>query len=425
MVALRPLTLGDVFNGAFGYIRQNPKTTLGLALIVTALFNIVNAIGTGGYLSNYATEIQAALEPAGAAAPAPFDPWATAAVYAGALIAFLGQVLLTGLLAAVVGLAVLGRKLTMREALAAVRGRLAAVFGVAALLFLLGLLWTVLLMAAIFGAVLLGVAVHPFVGVLVGLFAFPALIVLAVWVYVRTALAMPVAVLESAGPGSALARSWRLTQRSWWRLFGILLLAQFLASLVANLLATPFNGGAAVLSFLAPDAAWMPVAATAAAFVGIVLSGTLSTPFIVGVTTLLYIDLRMRREGLDLKLQAAAQSGEHVDAGIYRPDPAAQPAQPAQPGQPGQPGGPQHPEYPAQPGQYGPQGQYGRQPQPGQPHPYGQDPHQAPGYGRGPGYAPPPADPYGAQSGYPHGDHPPDGPGHGGAGPGGTPGAPS
>ncbi|MFD0776312.1 glycerophosphoryl diester phosphodiesterase membrane domain-containing protein, partial [Streptomonospora algeriensis] len=341
-MALRPLTLGDLFNGAFGYIRQNPKATLGLALLVTALFNVVSAIGMGGYLSDYGTVMQETLEdPYGPTAsdPMPFELWSVITAYAGAFIAYIGQILLTGLLAAVIGLSVLGRTLSIREALEAVRGRMAAVFGVAGLLLLLGVLWTGLMIGVVLAAVALGLAVAPVAGVLAGLLGVPVLIVLVVWVYVRTSLAMPVAVLERSGPATALARSWRLTQRSWWRAFGILVLAQLLVTIVSYLLAMPFSLVAGVLSFVAADAAWMPVAVTAAAFVGTVLAGTLSTPFVVGVTTLLYIDLRMRREGLDLKLQAATQSGEHVDSRVYVPDDTAAAGASAGPGQGGYPQG--------------------------------------------------------------------------------------
>ncbi|WP_238580791.1 glycerophosphoryl diester phosphodiesterase membrane domain-containing protein [Streptomonospora alba] len=335
------MTLGDIYNGAFGYIRQNPKATLGLALIVTALFSIVSSIGMGGYLADYGRVMQETLDdPSGPAAgdPTPFELWSIVTMYAGILVSYIGQIVLTGLLAAVVGLAVLGRRPTMREALQVARGRLPAVFGVALLLLLLILLWTALAVGLIFGAVLLGTAVHPVAGVVTGVLGVPALIVLAVWIYVRTSLAMPVAVLERAGPASALARSWRLTHHSWWRVFGLLLLAQILVSIVVNLLSTPFTGAAMVLAFIAPESAWAPAVATALAYVGTVLAGALGTPFVIGVTTLLYIDLRMRREGLDLKLQAATQSGEHLDAEVYVPDEAAAGA-PAGSGSYGQSGG--------------------------------------------------------------------------------------
>jgi hypothetical protein len=42
--------------------------------------------------------------------------------------------------------------------------------------------------------------------------------------------------------------------------------------------------------------------------IGTVVGATLTTPFQAGVTGLLYIDQRMRREGFDAELQRAARS---------------------------------------------------------------------------------------------------------------------
>ncbi|MDA0566159.1 glycerophosphoryl diester phosphodiesterase membrane domain-containing protein [Streptomonospora sp. S1-112] len=336
VVALRPLTLGDLFNGAFGYVRANPRTALGLALIVSAAANVITAIGMGGYLSDYGLLVEESLQDPYAAPSSdfPIAPWTIVTMYGGALFSYVGQIVLTGLLAAVVGMAVLGRHVSMSEAYALVRGRLGAVFGVAGLLFLIGLGWSLLFLGVIVGAVVLGMGVDPVAGVLTGFVGVIAVVAVAVWVFVRTSLAMPVAVLEHVGPGRSLARSWGLTQRSWWRVFGITVLAQILVSMVANLLATPFTLGGTVVALLGGGAAWATVVAAMLSFLGTVLAMTLSSPFVIGVTTLLYIDLRMRREGLDLRLQAAAQSGQHTGPEVYRTD--YQPAhdQPAAPGGP-------------------------------------------------------------------------------------------
>ena len=45
VIPLRPLTLGDIFNGAIRYIRTNPKATLGLT---TAVVVITQIIALGG-----------------------------------------------------------------------------------------------------------------------------------------------------------------------------------------------------------------------------------------------------------------------------------------------------------------------------------------------------------------------------------------
>ncbi len=322
LIALRPLNMSEILNGAFNYIRRNAKTVLGLSFIVIAISSLVSAVGLGGYFADYGAWLGEILnDPAAADVDTlPVAPWSLVTMYGGVLFSYIGDIVLTGLLAAVIGLAVLGTRLTMREAVRAVRSRMAAVFGVAGLLFLLMLGFTALVAAAIGGALAVGYLLGVIFGVVVGVIGLAGAVVLGVWVWVRTSMAMPITVLERVGPARALVRSWRLTQRSWWRVFGLLLLAMFIASVVANLVTTPFAFAGMLLPLLSPGAFWVYVATTAISLVATVLTGVLSSPFVVGVTSLLYVDLRMRREGLDLKLQAAAQSGETVGPEIYLPD---------------------------------------------------------------------------------------------------------
>ncbi|HEV7851058.1 MAG TPA: hypothetical protein VGP27_06795, partial [Mycobacterium sp.] len=41
VIPLRPLSLTDIFNGAFSYIRTNPKATLGLTTIVVVIAQLI------------------------------------------------------------------------------------------------------------------------------------------------------------------------------------------------------------------------------------------------------------------------------------------------------------------------------------------------------------------------------------------------
>jgi hypothetical protein len=73
------------------------------------------------------------------------------------------------------------------------------------------------------------------------------------------------------------------------------------------------------------------------------VAGAVARPISAGVAVLLYVDLRMRREGLDLVLQTAAGSGGAPAgdefASLWRPGaPGAQPGPGARPGHGGQPG---------------------------------------------------------------------------------------
>ncbi|WP_344972735.1 glycerophosphoryl diester phosphodiesterase membrane domain-containing protein [Salinactinospora qingdaonensis] len=328
MIALRPLTLGDIFNGAFSYIRANPKATLGLAVIIMAIAAILPTLGFSSVSQSYADWIDQATAPTSQPSelgPVPFSTFGLISLFGGALIELVARLVLSGLLAMVCGLAVVGRHLSLGEAVQAVRPRIGAILGLGGVMFLLSVAWILALVALFFVVATLGFLLEgagAVLGVLLTLAGLAVMVVLGAWIYVKLALAMPIVVLERLGPFQALGRSWRLTANSFWRVFGILLLAQILVTIVANILSIPFSIVPSLAALGMSDSAWLVVLESASIFVGSVLAGAVTGPFVAGVTALLYVDLRMRREGLDLKLQTATQSGRHVDADIYLPDPA-------------------------------------------------------------------------------------------------------
>jgi hypothetical protein len=94
--------------------------------------------------------------------------------------------------------------------------------------------------------------------------------------------------------------------------FGIQLLGGIIAAVIAAVIALPFqfigtalgvataNGDPAAITSL-------PVLLISA--IGAIIATTLTTPFQAGVSGLLYVDQRMRREGFDIELQRAAVGG--------------------------------------------------------------------------------------------------------------------
>jgi hypothetical protein len=108
-------------------------------------------------------------------------------------------------------------------------------------------------------------------------------------------------VLENERPSQALARSWRLVRRSFWRVFGITLLAGIIVAIAGGILQLPFTFFGAVLG--------SGTGGTVILVIGAIAAGTVTRPITAGVTVLLYVDMRMRKEGLDLALRSAAASG--------------------------------------------------------------------------------------------------------------------
>ena len=342
VIPLRPLGVGELLDGAFTSIRRNPRATLGIAallLTVSAVITttvsllLVHYVGTvtlpepgqqltDAQATHLLKRILEVLAPIAAVS---------------AVLAFIVDTVLTGLLTVVIGRLVLGHKITAGEAWRIARPRMPALVGVTLLipLILLGV-W------AAYAIVLVLVAVAHAPGALIGILAVLggiAAIVLTIWFAIMFRMAGPAVVLEREGPARALARSWRLVRGSFWRVLGITLLASLIVVVTAGVLQIPFGlfaalagGGSSLLPSTGGSVAGILISA-----VGGVVAGAVARPISAGVAVLLYVDLRMRREGLDLVLQTAAggdgaATGDEF-ASLWRPGTrTARPGQGAQPG---------------------------------------------------------------------------------------------
>ena len=126
---------------------------------------------------------------------------------------------------------------------------------------------------------------------------------------VRWSLAIPVVMLEGRSPLASLGRSWQLVRGSSWRVFGISLLVQLVAGIASAIIQTPFalaGGG----SFFTAATAHPSATGSVIAAVGGIIASAVTAPLSAGAVVLLYADLRMRKEGMDIVLQAAAASAE-------------------------------------------------------------------------------------------------------------------
>jgi membrane-anchored glycerophosphoryl diester phosphodiesterase (GDPDase) len=233
---------------------------------------------------------------------------------------------LTGMLSAVIGRGVLGRTTSLGGAWQA--GRVGAVLGATLLLFLLGI--GVVVPVALAVIVLALLHLTP-VAVLLGVLGGIGCLVFEILLVIRLSLTLPAVVLEGISPVVAIRRSWQLTHGSFWRLFGILALTGIIVTVAAEVLTIPFTiigtfiDGGSGGPFSA--AATTSVAALIVGAIGTILAATITRPISAGVNVLLYVDLRMRREGLDLTLRDAAQNqtltGDEF-AALWRPPAANQ-----------------------------------------------------------------------------------------------------
>jgi hypothetical protein len=230
------------------------------------------------------------------------------------LFTVLTNAILTGVLTLAIGQGVLGKKETLGSAWRATWPRFWALVGAVVLpgLFVFGgaLVAGVLLALIAFGlgsAHILGLGI--FIAVVGGITA----VVFAVIIYIRWYLAIPAVMLEGVGPIQGMGRSWRLVRGSWWRTWWIGFLASLIAGFAATIIKLPLSVavGAGIGTFsTSPQQPHVSLLAVIVTSIGGIIASTLTTPLIAGVTVLIYADLRMRREGMDITLQAAAASGD-------------------------------------------------------------------------------------------------------------------
>ncbi|WP_394328679.1 hypothetical protein [Mycobacterium avium] len=304
IIPLRPLTLGDIFNGAVGYIRANPKATLGLTAIVVIAMQIITKAAVLGPLAAYgrftgdrSDELTAGV----------LGAWSVS-VGAGVLVGWLGGMLLSGMLTVIVGRAVFGSSITVGETWTKIRGRLPALLGLALL--------EAVVVAAIAGLVVVVIAILAAIGnaaaaVVLGIPLVLTVIAVLVYLYTVVLFAPVLIVLERLPVLDAITRSFRLVRRGFWRVLGIRALAFLVTAVVANAVAVPFSIVGQVFQISSSGTAFL--ISTAILSVGAAIGEIITAPFNAGVIVLLYTDRRMRAEAFDL-LQSGAAQGSYAAA---------------------------------------------------------------------------------------------------------------
>ncbi|MFJ8820147.1 glycerophosphoryl diester phosphodiesterase membrane domain-containing protein [Streptomyces sp. NPDC102467] len=307
VIPLRPLGVGEILDGAVSTMRTYWRTVLGISLTVAVITQLLVVLLQGFVLDDSTTD---ALD----------DPTASAGEVTRAMgglligtgvvqvVTLLGTIVATALLTTVTSRAVLGRSVTIGEAWRDARPQLLRLLG-------LTLLLPLIAAAIVFVGTVPGILVAVFGsstgGLALGVIGGSAGFVVAVWLMFRFSLASPALMLEKQTIRKAMSRSTKLVRGSWWRVFGIQILASIIAGVVASIILVPFSliagavSGDGLGSFLdtGTDVGWTFLIISG---IGAVVGSTITFPITAGVTVLLYIDQRIRREALDLELAGAA-----------------------------------------------------------------------------------------------------------------------
>jgi hypothetical protein len=324
---LRPLALGDLLDGVFRIYRSNFLTLIAIVAVLQVPLLVAQILLDALLGARSIQNIQELTE-----ALARFDPRLDSFndLPLGAIVPYfaitlgialvqglLVQQLVQGALAAAVADTYMGRPVTVGGAYGKVLPRLPALIGGGLLLGLLAFVVVGVALAVVGGlaiALVAGLSASnagrgsvAAVGVLAALLfiAFVFVIVLAaVLVLVRFAFFVQAVVVEGRGPLGALRRSWRLVRGSYWRVLGIVLL---LLLLVYILVGVPTGIAGVVIQVIFPDPVrHFALRQSLSTLIGYI-SQIVVLPLQLVAYTLLYYDLRVRKEGYDIELLAAGQ----------------------------------------------------------------------------------------------------------------------
>ncbi len=338
LIPLRPLTLGTILGASFQVLRRNPRPMFGFSLLLTGIVFLLTIIGTGLLTFWSISRVSMA---AGADAET-VAAGTTAALVLGTLVPLVLSVVVLAILQGIVVLEVargtLGEKLTLRGLWRGARGRIGALIG-----------WSLLAMAAVgvaVGVVILGVTMLIVfggpaglgIGITLAVLAVLGSIVVGFWLSTRLCLVPSVLVIERLPLGAAIRRAWSLTIGYFWKTLGIQLLVAFILSTVSYIISLPITIVLALgVGLLNPNGD--SDAGIVMVIVGYVITIVISlvvgaiTAVVQSATTgLIYIDIRMRKEGLDLELARFVESRQAAHSVVTDPYlPTQQPPAPAVP----------------------------------------------------------------------------------------------
>ena len=264
---LRPLEIGDLLDETFRIYRRHFLLFAGISVILA-----IPAAGLQGY--SFFTVFGSFLQSTTSGQTFNFNSLLPSLIVIA--IGYVISVLLSpysyGAVIYAACESALGRPVTVWDALRGVTRRYFAILGYLLLVALMGVLF--------------------------------CLLPLWIWIWVGWVAVLPVMFVENVGLGRAMGRSWQLVQGRWWRTFLVLLLVVlvwYFARIALEAFIALANGliGVVVSTYVV-----LAISQAAA-----IIVAALVNPILQIAVVLIYFDLRVRREALDL-----FQLAQHVSA---------------------------------------------------------------------------------------------------------------
>ena len=301
IIPLRPLTVGELFNGAFQAVRVNPQTMFGFAFAIMAVVGLVQAF----FASSSTSSLTRALS-SGDTEDLVYSLGGSMGSFVTSGLTMLATAFLSGMLALTVWDAVLGRKSSPADAWHRFSPRFVPVLLATLLIgiieFVVIVLVLLVFMIPFFLVVVNAASARSYDSASAGIggalsiifLMIVALIVVGCFFTVKFAFTSSAVVLEGLGPVDAIKRSWSLSKGSFWRILGRILLIGVVIGLISSVLGAVVG---AILGVGANAAESVGMLVAFSAFVSALLSAVV-IPVQSSFYTLMYLDERMRKENL-------------------------------------------------------------------------------------------------------------------------------
>ena len=325
LIPLRPLDFGTILGAPYRVLRRNPRPTFGVSLLIQGgiLFITFLVVGIAAYLSFSRIDFETQ-----SAENDQLIAGAFGATLLSSLIPIALSLIATGIMQGVLVLEAsrqsLGEKLRFAQLWTLAKGRVWAVGGYTVMFTVAIVLVIAVIAGIVTGLILLGdggIAIGVSLAVILGL----GLVVAAAWIGTKLAFVPSVIMLERASIRHAIGRSWQLTDRAFWKILGTLLLVAVIINIASSIVTAPVQVIATILPALfAPtgDESAVIVTIIAVYLVITIVSLVVSAIALViqsATTAMLYIDQRMRKEGLDLELARYVEARQSGQAGVTDP----------------------------------------------------------------------------------------------------------
>jgi len=313
MPQLRPMSISDMLDAAFRLYRRHFLTFIG----IVALLQVPMALLQFAAQLPYMQPMQrfTARPPVLAPGANPLDmfPFAQLLPYYALVFGLsifqylLVYNLMTGALANAISRSYLGQPISILSAYNIGIKRFSALIAASLIPFAVSVVFVAIIAGCAFGAFYtIGVRTgeQPNIGLAVaagiGLFGIIALGSIAgLFFYVRLLLTTQAIILEGQGPLAGLTRSWRLVGQAFWRSLGIFLLVYAFIYIVSLVVQLPLMALGALFGMLFDNSLLYQSITSLVTYAVLIL--VLPLQFII--FTLLYYDLRIRKEGYDLELR--------------------------------------------------------------------------------------------------------------------------